>query len=794
MSDSLICKHCSSECPDNSIFIGENLFCCNGCKMVFEILTDNNLTNFYDIEGGKGSFKTETVNEDEFSFLDNLEICEKLKTYHINGNSKVVFRLPQIHCSACIWLLENLPKLKEGILKSEVNFPNKEVDIIYNESEVNLRSIVELLATLGYRPKFDMGSLDGKKQKNPNRALYIKLGIAGFSFGNLMMLAFPEYLAGSEIIEPSIKALINWLNLLFIVPLLYAGSDYLKSAYYGLKTKIFNVDIPISIGIIALAVRSVIDISLGSSQGYIDSLGGLLFFLLIGKTFQQKTYNLLSFDRDFKSYFPLSALRKSGENLNNHISLKEINIGDMLIIRNNEIVPTDSILESDRAMIDYSFVTGESTPITIGKYEKVYAGGKSLGKAIEVIATERFDQSYLTKLWNNEAFDKLTQKGISRLSNLVARNFSIVVLFIATISFILWLPVSLTKSFDILTSILIIACPCALALTLPFTYGTTMRVFGRNNFFLKSDTVVESLSKIDTIVFDKTGTLTKISGTDVIYKGKNFEEYSNMVKATVSNSTHPISMLIHNSLQSYDKLPDMKFEEYVGKGIQSEYKDIVIKVGSSKWLAPSSNLPNENVAVLEINGEVYGAFYNQSEFRENSFDILNELHSQGYGLSIVSGDNEKDEEIIKGRIASDTVTLFNKLPDEKLDYIDQLQKNKKVVAMIGDGLNDAGALAKADVGIAIAEKSNTFTPGSDAILLGEKIKNLPKFISMSKSAIRVAYFSIGISFLYNIIGISLAARGYLSPVVAAILMPISSISVIVFTVLAVQLLAKFKKL
>ena len=795
MSEKLICEHCSSVCPDDSISIGEKYFCCNGCKTVYEILNENDLANYYEMEGGAAAIKPEQIDSDEFAILDNTEIAEKLKTYSINNKSKVTFHLPQIHCSACIWLLENLPKLKEGMLKSEVNFPNREVDVVYNESEISLRSIVEMLTAIGYRPKLDLDAVEGKRNKNPNRSLYIKLGVAGFSFGNLMMLAFPEYLS-SEGIEPEIQSLINWLNMLFILPLLYAGSDYLKSAYYGLKTKIFNIDIPISIGIIVLAVRSVIDIAYGNSQGYIDSLGGLIFFLLLGKLFQQKTYNLLSFDRDFKSYFPLSVIKLSGEGeeKQDHIPLKDIAIGDLLVIRNNEVIPTDSLLESDTAMIDYSFVTGESAPVRATKHEKIYAGGRALGKAMQVRATEEFDQSYLTKLWNNDAFDKFSNKGISKLSNMIAKRFSIVVTLIALTAFVFWLPSGTAKAFDVLTAILIIACPCALALTLPFTYGSTMRVFGRNNFFIKSDSVVEFLSNITGFVFDKTGTLTKSAKGGVVYKGKDIKQYEPLIRAAVSNSTHPVSSMILNYLSGVQGAKLSSYEELTGKGIVAESGDDKLRLGSAKWIAPNSQVQVENAAMIEINGEVYGSFQSESEFRDEAFGMLEELDADGYSLSIVSGDNTKDEHTIANNAPKGTVAEFDKLPHEKLEYIESLQNKEQTIAMVGDGLNDAGALAKADVGIAIAEKTNNFTPGSDAILLGEEIGKLPKLMRMSKSAIKIAYSSIAISFLYNTVGITFAAKGLLSPIVAAILMPISSISVIVFTVSAVNIVARTKKL
>lgn len=790
--DTLICSHCGSECPDDSISLNDKYFCCNGCKMVYEILHDNNMDDFYGIDEGKGPVKPQNFDKKEFSFLDNPEIQNKLKTYSINERAKATFVLPQIHCSACIWLLENLPELKDGIIESRVDFLNKEVDVTFSEQDISLREVVELLSAIGYKPKLDLASLDKKQTTNPNRSLYLKLGIAGFCFGNLMLLAFPEYLSGGDF-EIEIKEFISWINFIFIFPLLFAGSDYLKSAYYGIKTKVFNIDIPISIGLLALVGRSGYEIVSYTGAGYVDSLAGLIFFLLIGKLFQQKTYNMLSFSRDYKSYFPLSVIRKNDVD-EEYISLKEIEIGDILLIRNNEIIPSDSILDSDTAMINYGFVTGESEPVEIKKNEKIYAGGRLTGSSVKVRVTKEFNQSYLTKLWNDDAFDKAKEEKISRISSTVAKYFSYAVITIAVATFLIWLPTSTSKAFDAFTAILIVACPCALALTLPFTYGTTMRVFGRNNFFIRKDTIVETMSNIKRLVFDKTGTLTKISDGEIEYVGKDFSQNADLVYTAVNSSTHPISAMVASMLKDKKELNLNEFEEISGKGVIAVYNGSKVRLGSSNWIGDGGNTINaENSAVLEIDGEFYGYFVNNSKFRNGIFNILKNLISDGYDISIISGDTEKDQTTIEKELG-EIEMKFRQLPHEKLKYIESLQKQDNETAMIGDGLNDAGALAKADLGIAVAEKSTSFTPGSDAIILGEDLSRLPDFLEMSKTAIKIAYVSFGISFLYNIVGLTLAAQALLSPVAAAILMPISSITVIAFTVSSVSLKAKRKKL
>lgn len=791
--DKLLCSHCSSECPDNSINIDDKYFCCTGCKTVYEILHDNDLESFYKYGENAPVLKPEEFDESEFAYLDDEEIKSKLKTYSIGEKSKVSFLLPQIHCSACIWLLENLHKLKKGITESKVNFLEKEVEIVYQDNIISLRELVELLASLGYKPKIDLSTLENKKRKDPNRPLYIKLGIAFFSFGNLMMLAFPEYLSAGDF-EADIREFIKYLNLLFIPPLLYAGSDYLKSAYYGYKTRVFNIDIPLSVGILALAGRSAFDILSGLGAGYVDTLGGLIFFLLIGKFFQQKTYSALSFNRDYRSYFPLSVIRVDEDN-ESHIQIKNIKIGDELKIRNNEIIPCDSILESETASIDYSFVTGESIPVRIKHKEKIFAGGKLIGKNINVRVIKEFNQGYLTRLWNEIGEKSDEESYISRLSSVTAKYFSIVVLTVAIVSFFTWLSMGeANKGFDAFTAILIIACPCALAMTLPFTYGTAMRILGRHNFYLKSDKIIETMAKIKSIVFDKTGTITKSDTGNAEYSGNNIDKYLPMIKATVSNSIHPISKAISNKYSQVEEKIDLEeFQEIPGSGIVAVYKDYKIRIGSKAWLDPNNklNIEKESSSLLEINGELLGYYYVTSVFRNNIFSMLKELKSQGYETSILSGDTEKDKEIIDSNIEIESNYGF--LPHKKFEYIEN-KKKKNPVAMIGDGLNDSGAISNADLGIAVAEESNSFTPGSDAIILAENLNKFPKFMNFSKSAIKVAYISIGISFMYNIVGLSFAAQALLSPVLAAILMPASSISVILFTVIMTTIMSKKNKL
>lgn len=792
--EKIICVHCGDVCSDDSINIGDKVFCCNGCKFVYEMLHESELQEFYELAGQNG-IKPNKIEKDEFEFLDEPKIFEKLLQFKGDGKSKITLFLPEIYCSACLMLLENINRMDRGVLEARVNFLRKEIAILFDHSETSVRKLVELLTSLGYRPQLNLSEVDNKKKRNHERSLIIKLGIAGFAFGNVMLFALPDYLAGGNV-EPFIAKFLAYISLALIFPVLYAASDYFRSAYKSLMIRKINIDVPISIGIIVLVIRSFFDIFMGLDQGYIDSLAGLVFFLLIGKVFQQKTYHNLSFDRDYKSYFPLSVI-KIENSKQVYIPVRDIKLGDKLLIRNGEIIPADAVVMDDKAIIDYSFVTGESDPVDIINGDKIYSGGKLVGQAVQVDVIKDFDQSYLTELWNNQAFTDAGDKLITGISDKAAKYFTYVVLVIALVTLFYWLPIDSKIALDSFTAVLIIACPCALALTIPFTYGTVMRIFGKNDLYLKNDKIVEIFSKINRIVFDKTGTLTYPEKSKPEFVGSELNEFQlKAIKSVTSNSTHPLSRIISNYLIS-DDLPEVKgFSEETGKGIEATVHGQIVRIGkidfvsnliSTKLFSEEMNnkVSPESKVYVAFDNTVLGFFVIKSIYRDDVENIVKNLSNE-YSVEILSGDNDSERNVLEKMLGNQIEMKFKQMPIDKLNEIQNRQNSGDKVLMIGDGLNDAGAIAKSNAGIVITENTASFTPGSDAILLAKNLQKLPQFLKLSKLSIKTVWISYTISFLYNIVGFSFAIQGLLSPVVAAILMPLSSVSVVVFTVLKVN--------
>ena len=583
----LICYHCGELCNDGEIHIDEKLFCCQGCRLVYELISENGLSQYYRIESKPGLRRAEGF-AGSYAYLDDDEIVGKLLDFRDSHSATITFSIPQIHCSACIWLLENLPKFHSGVRKSTVNFLKKEAFVVFSPPEIDLRQLVELLASLGYAPELNLQKAEGSGKDLPARKIWLKLGVAGFAFGNVMLLSFPEYLSGAGEIEPQFLTFFSVVNMLLSLPVLfYSASDYFRSAFAGLRNRIINMDVPISIGMLVLLIRSYAEIITGTGTGYLDSFTGLVFLLLLGKLFQQKTYDSLNFERDYKSYFPISTtILQDGRE--RPVAIAKIAVADRIVVRSGELIPADAILVSDKAQIDYSFVTGESRLVTKNKGEQIFAGGRLSGLAAVFEIHKKVSQSYLTQLWNNESFQQTPPAGVSSISDSVSHYFTFIVLGIAIAALLYWLPRDHAIAWNAFTSVLIVACPCALALSIPFTFGNAMRFLGRNDFILKNTTVIEKLAGISTIIFDKTGTLTNQKAASF-----NFHEVTGnkltpaellAVKSLARQSTHPLSYRIYQNIDGAigDELTD--YREVEGAGIGGIISGREYKIGSAKWL------------------------------------------------------------------------------------------------------------------------------------------------------------------------------------------------------------------
>lgn len=774
----LSCYHCGEPCPTDKIRLEEKPFCCEGCKLVYQILNEHALCDYYALNEHPGASQRIPVRDDKFAFLDDPKIQDRLIHFRDEKQLHVTFYLPQMHCSSCLYLLENLHRLDAGVVSSQVNFARKEVDIVLLLADTSLRRVAETLTRIGYEPYISLNDL---KEKRPaiDKSMVFQLGVAGFCFGNVMLLSFPEYL-GIDASETGLRGIFRWLNFGLAIPvLLYSALPFYQSSWKSLRHKFLNIDAPIALAIIITFIRSAWEVISGTGGGYFDSMTGIVFFMLAGRIVQDKTYRQLSFERDYSSYFPVavSVLKEEKEV---PTLLPDIKAGDTLLIHHQELIPADGILTRGKAFIDYSFVTGESLPVLKEVGEIVYAGGKQTEGNIELLVIREVTQSYLTKLWNREDMKKGEKKQVSFV-HLLSRYFTYIVLTIAAATSVYWAIYEPGRIWPAVTAIFIIACPCALLLSNTFTNGNILRLLGRNRFYLRNAETIEEAARIDHIVFDKTGTLTRSQEQEIRYEGQPLQpEQQEMVQALAAHSSHPLSKALAKHLGRTAEPMVSAFLETTGQGIEGFVNGKLVKLGQEGFVRGFQTQAPGTVVWVSFDGEVPGYFIFQNRYRPGLEPLLNYLQSH-YRLSVISGDNEAEQEALRQRLGTGTRLLFRQQPEDKLQYIKQLQSNGQRVMMIGDGLNDAGALQQANVGVAVSEQANNFTPASDAIIDARELPRLHRFIRLCQVNKNIVVASFVMSIVYNIVGLSFAVQGTLSPLIAAILMPASSLSILLLT-------------
>lgn len=788
------CYHCGSDCPTRTaaVVFDDKPFCCTGCQTVYQLLSEHQLCQYYDLNDNPGkATPTDTPALDRLAFLDLPAIASQLVDFQNASLAHVTFYIPSIHCSSCLWLLEHLYRLEPGVQQCRVDFLKKQVHLVFDPTRLSLRQLAELLTSLGYEPLISLNDVVKQHDKPTYRPLLYRLALAGFCAGNIMLFSFPEYLG---LDDPGFKRLFGILNLFLATPVVfYAGSGYFTSVWKSLRKGIINIDFPILLGILMAYFRGTYEVLVLGGAGYFDSVSGLIFFLLCGKWFQQRTFDFLSFERDYKSYFPLAVhqLTNGQETL---IPIADLRKGHRIRVRHGDLIPADGLLYRGEGLIDYSFVTGESEPEQKAPGTLLYAGGRQMGGVIDLEIVREVSQSYLTQLWNNDAFrkdqpepDKLV--GASTFADSVGNYFTLTVLTLATLigAYWFWWAGQPHTAVNAFTAVLIVACPCVLSLSYPVALGHGLRLLGKRGFFLKNADVIEQLTYCDTIVFDKTGTLTTPASeavTETFTEPLTTTERA-MIRALVSQSAHPLSRKLSQFLADSAPMLVENFTELPGQGIVGAVDDEMVKAGSAAFVGGPAGSPNGATVHIALDGLYRGYFQLAGHVRDGLAGMLTDFSAQKKQLFLLSGDTDSARDELQAWFAPEAMR-FGCSPAEKLEFIRDLQANGHRVLMIGDGLNDAGALKQASIGIAVTDDTLYFTPASDAILKSRSLDQLPQFIRYCQFAMRLIKVSFGVSLFYNIIGLSVAATGHLSPIVAAVLMPLSSVTMVAMATIGMR--------
>jgi len=788
------CYHCGENNPNNAILFNDKKFCCQGCKSVYQLLNEAGLCTYYELNEGAGINKRQSIRSDKYAYLEEESIVKSLINFSNETETHITFYVPLIHCSSCVYLLERLHQIHNGVIRADIQFLKKEVRVIFNPKITQLRAVVETMAEIGYEPHISLQNLN-KKTPKIRRDLIYKLGVAGFAFGNIMLLSFPDYVSKNVLQESNLAETFKYLSLGLSLPVFfYSAMEFFVPAWKGLKQKFINIDAPVSLAIIVCFVRSIFDITSGTGHGYLDSMAGIVFFMLIGKVLQAKTYGQLSFERDYTDYFPI-ATSVVKENVVLPTPLTKVKVNDTLRIHNQELIPADGILVKGKALIDYSFVTGEATPVEVPMGTIIYAGGKQLSADIEILTIKEVAHSYLTSLWNKHKDIEKSDEDINKKSAIhyIGKYFTLEILIVAfAAAGYWWYKGNYELLWQSFTAVLIVACPCALLLTSTFTNGYLLRILERNGLFLRTSKMIEPIGNLTEIVFDKTGTLTSTKSIKAVFNGKPLTDFEKQIIASITVPTlHPMAAPVKKLMDVKEVFRVEKFNEYPSLGVEGLIENHWVEIGTASHL----NVDNTDIAskatilFIKINDEIIGYFELFQGLRPGAKQMFQQL-SKRLKCTLLSGDNENQKNYLQEELGNDVQLYFHQSPTDKLNYIKARQASNAQVGMIGDGLNDAGALRQSNVGISIAEDINSFTPAADAILEGKNLHLLGKLLqlcSKSKNIIKACFF---FSLIYNITGVYFAVQGLLSPLIAAILMPLSTLTIVVITYGISKVLAK----
>lgn len=767
------CAHCGDSLPELPIVFNEKSFCCSACREVYQVLSENGLQAYYTQQNRSSN----RPGSGRFAWMDQANSASVVWKYQSAKKNRAQWQLPGMHCGSCIWLLERLPALHPGILSAEANLSSRRLDIWINPSLIKASELAALLSSIGYPPEMDTSA---RTSSDPNRRLILQIGLAGFGLGNIMLLSFPEYLGFESETNPTLYAVFQWLSWVISLPVLfYSGIDYFKTAYSAIKQKHMHIDIPLALGMLVLFVQSTFALLTHNPKGiYLDSLAGLVFFLLLAKWYQGKLFHALRFEKDHTSYLPMSAI-KWVNNKELETPVSALNSGDTIRLYPNEILPADATLMHSETEMDYSFVTGESAPVHCPTGSQLFAGGRNCGPSVLCTLTAPSDQSYLVRLWN-QGKGRHAHEAYQRLTDRMSGRFIRIVLLVSLLAAIFWYFADSSRWIEIVASILIIACPCALALSSPFSTGNMARLLARIQFYVREPLVIEQLATCSTFVLDKTGTLTDPSQTQAQWTGPPLNtNQKNILKAMTQQSLHPVARTIQLSLGPTEEIPALTVKEFPGKGLTACFKGRHFRLGKKGWIGEAANSNDLKSAptLFEEDGQILGGFHLEHGLKPN-------LDSMGLGLAnlgqvhVASGDSSSDKIRLGQALGKDWTLHFDLKPDQKRSLVLSLAQSHGTVCFAGDGLNDGPAMNAALVGIAVTNNINGFFPACDVMMQGQRMDELPMAIQLSRKTQEIVKECFTISLLYNSTGIGIAAAGFMSPVVAAILMPLSSLSVV----------------
>ena len=815
------CHHCHDRCTDEVITVGGYHFCCNGCLAVYNLISAHDLCDYYDIDQtrSRASLRIGQVETAHYAVLDESEVAKGLGLISRGEEASIRLVCPAITCASCLFLLNNLSKFNPAILSSRADFADKAVTIWFRPDGIQLSEVAGVLAKLGYPPLLQPPTAQGQGQteRTASRALLKRLGLAGFCASNIMMLSFPAYLGLDQQLIQQLQPVFTLLSVLLALLVVgYSAWPYYSKTWLNMRHGQLSVDFPIALAITTLLFRSLAEVGFQTGTGYFDSLSGLIFLLLIGQWMQTRYYEGLSFGHQLDQFLPFTCQVVSGQDDDSTPTTRLVSTlkgGELVLVRTGETLPADlKVVSAKGAMIDNAYITGESEAVLVQEGEEVWAGAKLISGSLVGLVEKLPQQSYLAQLWKR-ANQSADGKSVSTpLANAFVRWFVITTLGIALLAASYWLSSDTGLAINAFTAVLMVACPCALTLAMPFASGQAVSLLAAKGLYLKSGQVFERLAQLNQIVFDKTGTLTDVGQTDGISWYNQAGQKSDvpaLVRSLISlastANSHPALLAACKYLRCCSQGQDpaalkqlrlLHIQQLLGQGIVVSTDHGLFRIGGMEfcggaWHGQLETPADGSVVVVAQEETILGYFLVRQPLRSGMLRMMKQLAST-FALSVSTGDSAAGASVLGPiqRMIPSLSVRFNQKPEDKWIYIKGLIEAGNAVLMVGDGLNDGPAMRTATIALAVTQGGHQFNPAADALVSDKALVNLPSYLTFAKSTLRMVTVSFWLSLVYNAIGLSLAVSGHLSPMVAAFFMPLSSLSVVALAVILTRWQAK----
>jgi len=797
---SIPCYHCGLPIVEAGSFTvkvaDENHeFCCFGCQTVCETIHNAGLQSFYlKMPEGKHLAPPPSL----FAELASYDLDEIQSDYVDNlGDIRSIHLLVEgIHCAACVWLIEHSLIKQQGIVSAEVNLTSKRLRIKWNNRLTSLSTLLQALGRIGYAAiPFDPDTAEGALARR-HRSLLYRMAFAGFAMMNMMWISIALY-SGAD--QGEFKNWFHWISFFIATPtLLYAGYPFLRNGLLGLRRRYLTMDLPIAIGAtVTYSYSSYITIT-GSINGhvYFDTVVNFLFVILVGRYLEaiSKRQALSATSRLLELQPKLATVII--DDLPKIVPIRSVKIGDYVLVKPGEKIPVDGVLVDGQSAVDESMLTGESLPVVKKLTDQVVAGSINGEGAFTVKVQQVLRNTALAKIVTLMEDAQASKAPIQCIADRIVPWFVVVTLTLATATFIYWYQFDFEQALLAATSVLIITCPCAFGMATPMSIAVATGVGAHHGVLIKQGAALECLSQVTHFVFDKTGTLTE--GKLRVVTVESFSDLSEdelliLAGSVEQYSEHGIAKAILAEIATRTLIlsPITDFSSFAGQGVQAVFDQKHVLLGTQAWLTEVGfvfslrvlkrvdSLEQQGISCvfMATEGEIVGLIGMADQLRSDAHSMIMDLQQQGIKIMVLSGDKTSVVDAITAELG-DIERQAEVLPKDKAYVVRALQKQGAIVAMVGDGVNDAPALIQADVGIALASGTDVSIESADIVLTHNELHKVTEARRLAHRTLSTIRQNIVLSISYNIIMVPLAMMGLVNPLIAAITMPISSLLVI----------------